>query len=288
MASPTPKMNRVDFDYAPMELPNVLSAHMKRDPKLSSSTGRVLASVILPLARARPNWTFAADTDATCTHFDVFCGSDYLGSIYSRGFYDDKTIGLTNHRLQKLKTRRGDTRTTLPKKAIKLVLETFALLSNEEYLVKQAPLLKENFSGLAYRKGREFAVVYDKLDDPVKTYLFTDWTATSVELIKHGADPAHLTGLDEKMSEYKGLGVGLSQLGSVVATRGANYFLSNRATLTAGTNLTYTEHTSDSLPPHIREGVGLLKLNPDNTYVDNAGYRASYRLFFITRTPDQA
>jgi len=289
-------MNELEYDYIPLNLPNVL-AEVNKDREEPEGgavyfINEYMAPLILELAKKQPHWQFIS-TDYTIaanarrfTRFTVYhnrkslgsLGMDYRGNI-------GNVFSIKNTRISK-DMLRSQARTTKDLgKAIKIVLKNFRLDTSVEALDTTLEYVREQLTNQYHRANKQFDELYRMMFWKMQPKVMANWQETYRSLaLKSGVDSNTIESLEEALHRKKQTSE-VRQCeavngGAVVLIRGNEYLVSDGLQSTSRMQL----HTTDTLPAGLKRAVGLLKLAPENKIISGVGVKMRENVFYVIAT----
>lgn len=253
-----------------------------------------MVTLIEALSRKRPTWQFVTHQYGVNTNlgyrvekFAIMDQGEVLGTVdYAWHGRNGDCYEIDNPRMRKKRQRGANTRTNNLAKAVKLILDNFYGLTLPERMIaaqnKTSQVISGTWSSATYDARNSF----DWLREDVLDYLkanwesFSAWPLSKPNLDKRRADlPAQL----ERAKDTKGVNDAYSNgAGTMVVVRGTNYHTQRK---TGDEVITFT---AEMVPPHIRMGIGMLKLIDVNGYIPGIGTRTEDNTYYVMdNTGDQ-
>jgi len=207
--------------------------------------------------------------------FKVLNGTEYLGVVLC---YDGK-IEIRNHRIDKVRTRKGGMLTKDPDKAFKLVCKYFSTKTNKELCASVLLDTGVWIKGEQYNSSTNFRMQLTNLAYAARDYIMQDLEPYRAAAKAGGYD---MTKCSQVESLYARSSVSTvmqamfeKNLGLVIRRGGDGYLLSNPN----GTEVTSAHDTQLSGP--VREALGKLKLLDNQTMLEGVGARIDTDTFFV-------
>lgn len=289
-------MNELEYDYIPLDLPNVL-AKVRKD-RIEPEEGSVffinefIAPLILELAKKQPHWQLISDDYTSAgrgkrfTRFVVYHNRVSLGRLdtdYRGG--TGNVFSIKNTRISKGMTRSGAKTTKDLAKAIKIVIKNFRSDTTAEALEATLEYVKEHLSRQHSQAQSTFDQYYGRVLWKLQPEIMSNWQETYRDLaIRNGADNSTVESIEEAFDKNKlSLEVRRCEAvndGAVVLIRGDEYIVSDGLQSTNRMQL----HSTDTLPTGLKRAVGLLKLAPENEIISGVGVKVRENVFYVTAT----
>ncbi len=245
-----------------------------------------LYEVIAPLLHTKPTWKFEAYDGQTTynnslyvlTRFKVKEDGETLGDISVSYFGRHYKIIVTNERIDAKRERGRGYKTEDASKALLAVRKHFYRLAHSERISKayeaaqQALYHESNSRGYDTRRAQAdlFAHASDFVANNMGAYL-AQYPAVAQYFDKFNATQEYEKVVDNVKGEFDN-GTAL-----LVVLDSGQYHVS----IGIGTDRQSKVYTNDTLPQHMREKVGLLKLVQDGQTVSNAGFRLDANVFVV-------
>lgn len=286
------KYKLVTLDY-----PNILAEWELRygeDPTISIEPK--LKELVVALALKYPNWQLVANRfwrnfDNTGTEqaraFTIYEGSEALGEIKTdygnRG--DERVFVIGNERIANARERGHAVKTKDLAKAMKIVAKMFFTKNLSEHIAEADNDVRNLVNRVSSDRYRIFQRQFEHLVEHLKEYSVQHFDVLRDIAIRAGANASYFDNYIESFNEA----VATEEIekcyaknkGWVVLIRGNDY-----AVMSSNTRDQVTMYTTDTLPPHIKRGVGMLKLLDDNTFISGIGVRKSESTFFVMDKPN--
>jgi hypothetical protein len=272
-------------DVAILGMPNIL-VRIEIDTVLPDANFGATAEMtpyLLALATKKPNWRFVGVQGWHIPHdevgktyeaykFNVWEGKSKLGKIYTdRGRARKTTYYAENNRITQKRDRGSAMFTTKLDKAIKNVCKEFYPATTTEIMASARSKSQGVMQDIVGDKMRAFDNRVTRILRGLESYLLDNWETMSVIAAKNC--PKEVSELPLALEEkYIAVGVKAafdSSGGTLVALHGSEYVTAH------GT------YTTDTLPVHIKQGVGMLKLVDAGQCVRDVGFRVDADTFFV-------
>lgn len=291
-------MNELEYDYIPLDLPNVL-AKVRKD-RLEPEEGSVffinesIAPLILELAKKQPHWQLISDDYTSAgrgkrfTRFVVYHNRVSLGRLdteYRGG--TGNVFSIQNTRISKgLQRSSSRSRTTKDlAKAIKIVIKNFRSDTTAEALEATLEYTRIQLNRQHARTQSDFDDFYRRILWRLQPEIMSKWQETYRDLAaRNGADINTIESIEEAFNKNElSLEVRRCEAinsGAVVLIRGDEYIVSNGLQSTNYMQL----HSTDTLPTGLKRAVGLLKLAPENEIISGVGIKVRENTFYVIAT----
>jgi len=294
-------MEELEHNFITLTLPNI-QFKIKKDRVIRSTNPddvRIMPYIkpfVEKLAMKHPQWQFVNsprgwnlcnDRDQNLEfvgveEFDIYANKELLGSIGSdHGRNGARVFTMTNERIRKIRERGSATKTKDLDKAIKIFGKMFGAKSVneriEEVIAGAESITRLLFSDRSYT----FSKTYDKLGKHLQDHIMDNLQEfTNIALAKNFpqeiADSLPNMYAEFKTTEeiYKCLD---DKKGDVVLIHGNDYAVTNINEANRETKI----YSTDNLPPHIKRGVGMLKLVEKEHFISGIGTKISDTSFYI-------
>lgn len=291
-------MNELEYDYIPLDLPNVL-AKVRKD-RIEPEEGSVffinefIAPLILELAKKQPHWQLISDDYTSAgrgkrfTRFVVYHNRVSLGKLYTehRGGTGN-VFSIQNTRISKgLQRSSSRSRTTKDlAKAINIVIKNFRSDTTAEALEATLEYTRTQLNRQHAQTQSDFDDFYRRILWKLQPEIMSKWQETYRDLAaRNGADINTIESIEEAFNKNKlSLEVRRCEAingGAVVLIRGDEYIVSNGLQSTNYMQL----HSTDTLPIGLKRAVGLLKLAPENEIISGVGIKVRENTFYVIAT----
>ena len=238
---------------------------------------------LIALATKKPNWKFVGvqgwhrdtlegDRIYKAYKFNVWEGKSKLGKIYTdRGRTRKTTYYAENSRITRKRERGSAMFTTNIAKAVKNVCKEFYPDTNTERMDEAISKAQGMMQDIYGDKIRAFDNRVTRILRGLESYLLDNWETMSVIAAKE---------CPKEVSELP-----LAREEKFIAETIKDAFNNSRGTLVALHGSEYvTAHgtyTTDTLPVHIKQGVGMLKLVEAGQCVRDVGFKVDADTFFV-------
>ena len=272
-------------DVAILEMPNIL-VRIEIDTKLPDANfgaTEEMTPYLIALATKKPNWKFIGvqgwhrDTIEgsriyEAYKFNVWEGKSKLGKIYTdRGRARKTTYYAENNRIIQKRDRGRAMFTTKLDKAVKNVCKEFYPATTTEIMASAISKAQGVMQDIYGDKIRAFDNRVTRILRGLEPYLLDNWETMSVIAAKEC--PKEVSELPLAMEE-KYIAETIKDAfnnsrGTIVALHGSEYVTAH------GT------YTTDTLPVHIKQGVGMLKLVEAGQCIRDVGVKVDADTFFV-------
>ena len=272
-------------DVAILEMPNIL-VRIEIDTKLPDANfgaTEEMTPYLIALATKKPNWKFIGvqgwhrDTiEGTRIYeaykFNVWEGKLKLGKIYTdRGRARKTTYYAENNRIIQKRDRGSAMFTTNVSKAVKNVCKEFYPATTTEIMASARSKSQGVMQDIYGDKVRGVDNRMQRILKGLESYVIDNWETMSVIAAKNcPKDVSELPlALEEKYIAVDVKDAFDNSRGTLVSLHGSEYVTAH------GT------YTTDTLPVHIKQGVGMLKLVEAGQCIRDVGFRVDADTFFV-------
>ena len=272
-------------DVAILGMPNIV-VRIDTGTKLPDenfSATKEMIPYVLGLAVKKPNWRFVGvsgwhrDTAEgsmlyEAYKFNVWEGKAKLGKIYTdRGRTKNTTYYAENSRITMKRERGNAMFTTKLDTAVKNVCKEFYPVTTNERMNAAISESEGMMRDISNNKVVGFNNIVRRVLMSLETYVLDNWETMSVIAAKHC--PKEVSELplarEEKYIAETIKTAFDSRMGTLVTIHGDVYATAQ------GT------YTTDTLPVHIKQGVGMLKLVEEGQCVRDVGFKVAVDTFFV-------
>lgn len=276
-------------DYQTLEFPNVVYASDKGAEVISTITHPFMFPLVEKIAKARPNWKLvgigrqygAGSGPRLATRFAITEGGEVLGQITKDYYNNGDVYGVINDRISAKRERSETLRTKDVKKAFKAITQNFSGKTMTELFVATEKAVGSATHVATSNARFPFLRVVNQLETSMKQFALDNWdmyreNAVDTVVEEQAADAYHeLSAAMETTMEIAEQHA--AKRGYTVMLRGSEYVISKAGAMQI--------LTSDALTPHLKQGIGILKLVENGQYVDGIGVRANENSFFVLEEP---
>ena len=273
-------------DVAILEMPNIVVVRIEIDtmlPDANFSATEEMTPYLIALATKKPNWKFVGVQGwhrntlegggiYEAYKFNVWEGKSKLGKIYTdRGRTKKTTYYAENSRITQKRDRGSAMFTTNISKAVKNVCKEFYPVTTNERMSAAISKAQGVMQDIYGDKIRAFDNRVTRILRGLESYVLDNWETMSVIAAKE---------CPKQVSELP-----LAREEKFIAETINDAFVNSRGTLVALHGSEYvTAHgtyTTDTLPVHIKQGVGMLKLVEAGQCVRDVGVKVDADTFFV-------
>jgi hypothetical protein len=272
-------------DVAILEMPNIV-VRIEIDTKLPDANFGAtedMTPYLIALATKKPNWRFIGvqgwhrDTIEgnriyEAYKFNVWEGKSKLGKIYTdRGRARKTTYYAENNRITQKRDRGSAMFTTSITKAVKNVCKEFYPATTTEIMASARSKSQGVMQDIYGDKVRGVDNRMQRILKGLESYVIDNWETMSVIAAKKcPKDVSELPlALEEKYIAVDVKAAFDSSGGTLVSLNGSEYITAH------GT------YTTDTLPVHIKQGVGMLKLIEAGQCIRDVGFKVDADTFFV-------
>lgn len=250
-----------------------------------------VAVLIDALRHKRPTWQFVHEitwmnSALRPSVFTVYEKGQPLGKIGAEAWGNtEKTpyrYTFNNARLEAKRTRGYETRTTDLRKAVREITGSFFPKTTSEIVEEARKEAYPVLNNAVNKKMSAFEYPFNALIQNMRDELVAHWDTVLAAMAptKHILEQA--SAIPELYAEYKQASALKDTAGDnakheLIVASGDIYIHANKAD-DVGAWLTYTD---DTLPAHIRRGLGVLKLTDRGTVIGGVGIRAAEHVYII-------
>jgi hypothetical protein len=284
-------IDTLKYDYIELTLPNIVGRWDKNRERCEIRVGRMVKPFVEALAIKYPQWQFVSasfwyrDAYAEAPSFHVNDGREELGTIgadYGRN--REEVFVIRNERIADTRTR-GDTIETKDlNKAVKIVGKMFRAKTINERLAEANNDADNIIEHVFYDRRSNFQHTYDQVTAHLLPYIMANYETLTPIVIAGGASAETVGRLVSAHDEFKITEeiykCQRSQDGAVVLIHGNDYaVLGKDDTGEHKTRIFSTE----TLPPHIKRSVGMLKLVEPKYFLKRVGLKIHDQAFFVVK-----
>jgi hypothetical protein len=272
-------------DVAILEMPNIV-VRIEIDtmlPDANIGATEAMTPYLIALATKKPNWRFVGVQGWHIPHdevgktyeaykFNVWEGKSKLGKIYTdRGRTKKTTYYAENNRITQKRDRGSAMFTTNVAKAVKNVCKEFYPATTTEIMASARSKSQGVMQDIYGDKVRGVDNRMQRILKGLESYVIDNWETMSVIAAKKcPKDVSELPlALEEKYIAVDVKAAFDSSGGTLVSLNGSEYITAH------GT------YTTDTLPVHIKQGVGMLKLIEAGQCIRDVGFKVDADTFFV-------
>ena len=272
-------------DVAILEMPNIVVRIEIGTtlPDANIGATEAMTPYLIALATKKPNWKFVGVSGYHLPHdeggktyeaykFNVWEGKSKLGKIYTdKGGTKKTTYYAENSRITQKRDRGRAMFTTNISKAVKNVCKEFYPVTTNERMSAAISTAQGVMRDIYSDKIRAFDNRVTRILRGLESYVLDNWETMSVIAAKEC--PKEVSELplarEEKFIAETIKDAFNNSGGTLVALHGSEYVTAH------GT------YTTDTLPVHIKQGVGMLKLVEAGQCVRDVGVKVDADTFFV-------
>lgn len=288
-------MDHTKYDYTPLAIPNIFITSKKGEPHKEVKVQENLLLLTEKLAVKYPQWSFVATnywpaSAATPSYqargINVYEGQEKLGDICVDKFNPSGTFTylINNWRIQEAAARGGPTKTKSVNTAIKIVGKMFKAKTLSERMCNAVGIASTLLYHVHQSRGTAFRDAYNHVVHYLAPYIMENYSSIMDIAVKAGANKDTSTQLETYYAERKITEDMFlrwkNKSGTVVLLKGIEYALLSRDTKDKYEHI--QTFSSETLPLHIKQAVGMLKLLETQQFLKGVGVRVANDVFFIT------
>lgn len=273
------------YTEVPLGIPNVFGKKKFADNDKVVMIDKRITAFVTALATKRPDWKLVGyspfrNNDKLEFHkFKVMSNREVVGEISTEWRGGEWSYTCTNERIRNSRKRGSVIRSKDVKKAVKVATTFFREKSVEELMSDARVSAATLLGAKASSDYAMYDACYTRVSRALGDYIMDNFSTLKQFAINGGAtleDTDNLLPLFEQVSittemeRWESTGKG-----SIVLIRGNEYIIQESATKV--TNM----FTADTLPSHIKRGLGMLKLVDDRKLISRVGIRLGANTFFI-------
>ena len=276
-------INELEYNYTPIGMPNVLVQERKDEPQRATELHPSMAPLIIRLAKARPKWKIVAIRRAMRSNvpwlahtFDVYEGGEQLGRIEIAYKDGGDVFGFDCPRLSATRQRGYITMTGNVDKAFKTIIKNFGGKTATELLNEGEKAAHSAVHVAAGQKRNQFQFTANSINKQILQYVRANYDAFSEFAKANGAGLSALEQFPDHYQEYLDTHEIMENYedGYVVLLRGSEYIVKDKH---GAVNI----WSSDTLPPHLKRCVGMLKLADVGQHIPGMGVRGSETALYV-------
>jgi hypothetical protein len=288
-------MEEMNFEFVTLNLPNIQSK-FRKDKKRPESVHiePTLQPFVLELAAKHPqlrfvcqrHWTMAdpqtKEEYSQAGDFKIYSSKELLGEISTdSGRNGVKVFTLGNERIAQSRTRGSLAKTKDLNKALKIFDKMFKTKTLHERLNEVLANVSQTVATVHTDRHYEFSESYKEIAKSLQDHVVENLDTLTAIALAAGAPKEAIEKLPSLHAECK-ITKEISsclqkKLGDVVLIHGSDYAVTNIDETNRETKL----YSTDTLPLHIKQGVGMLKLVEDKHFISGVGVKLNSVSFFI-------
>lgn len=286
-------MEDLKYDFIELTLPNIVGRWEKEKQRQEIKVERCVKPFVEALAKKYPQWRFVAtsfwhqrpdnaEAYAEAYRFKVLDGREELGEISTDyGRNHEKVYTIRNERISDSR-QRGDTQKTKDlNKAVKTVGKMFGAKTVGERFNEAFDRAQDVVRSVASDRETKFNRGYSYVSSALTNHILEHWEEFA-PLVLNKVPQDIAEGMLQRYEEFqitrRIYECFTKQSGAVVLIHGSDYAVRE---LDPNGQKPIGIFATDSLPPYIKRGVGMLKLVETNHFIKDVGVRISDSAFFI-------
>lgn len=291
--------DELKYDYIELTLPNIVGRWEKSKERQAIRVEKQIKPFVEALAMKYPQWRFMAtsfwyqrppvladaDPYAEAHRFHVYDGREALGEIstdYGRGH--EKVYAIRNERISEARQRGDTTKTKDLGKAVKTVGKMFGAKTITERLLEARGEATSDISRVFSDRSSTLKRTYDHIATHLMSYIMANYESLAPIAIQGGASAETvgrlMTAYDEHQITKEIYECQQNNSGAVVLIHGSDYAVMGKDDKGEYTTRMFS---TDTLPPHIKRSVGMLKLVEPKHFVKGAGLKIHDQAFFVVK-----
>jgi hypothetical protein len=291
-----PIMEDLKYDYIELTLPNIVGRWEKDKERREIRVEKDIKPFVEALAKKYPQWRFVstqfwhqrpdnAEPYAEAYRFYVYDGREALGQISTDyGRSREKVYAINNERISTSRQRGDTTKTKDLNKAVKIVGKMFGAKTINERLAEANNDAANEIYRVFQDRANTFQRTYDHIAKHLMPYIMANYESLAPIAVQDGANADTVGKLVNAHEEFK-ITREIHQCqqnntGAVVLIHGSDYaVMGNDDTGEHNIRIFSTE----TLPPHIKRSVGMLKLVEPKYFIKSAGLKIHDQAFFVVK-----
>lgn len=289
-------MEDLKYDYIELTLPNIVGRWEKNKERFEIRVEKAIKPFVEALAKKYPQWRFVStsfwhqrpdngDAYAEAHRFYVYDGREALGQISTDyGRNHEKVFAIHNERIAGARERGDTTKTKDLNKAVKIVGKMFGAKTINERLAEAQSDATNEIYRVYQDRVSTFQRTYDHIAKHLMPYIMANYESLAPIAVQGGANADAVGKLVNAHEEFKITKeiheCEQNNTGAVVLIHGSDYAVMGKDD--TGEHKTRIFST-DTLPPHIKRSVGMLKLVEPKYFIKGAGMKIHDSAFFIVK-----
>lgn len=289
-------IDELKYDYIELTLPNIVGRWDKDKERLGIRVERNIKPFVEALALKYPQWRFVAtqfwhqkpnegEPYAEAYRFYVYDGREALGEINTDyGRMHERVYAIRNERISTSRQRGDTTKTKDLNKAVKTVGKMFGAKTINERLAEASNDAATEITRVCADRSSTFKRTYDHVAKHLMPYIMANYETLAPIAIAAGASADIVGRLVSAHDEFKITKeiyeCQQNNTGAVVLIHGSDYAVMGKDD--TGEHKTRIFST-ETLPPHIKRSVGMLKLVEPKYFVKGAGLKIHDTAFFVVK-----
>lgn len=291
------QMDHTKYDYAEVMMPNIFIAYMKGEPRTEVKIEGNLLLLTEKLAVKYPQWGFVATNywpasasfqppSYQARGVNVYEGQEHLGDIHVDKYNPSGrlTYLINNWRIQEAAARGGPIKTKSMDTAVKTVAKMFKAKTLSERMSTAVDIASTMLYHVHQSRSTLFRDSYNHVVHYLAPYIMENYSSIMDTAVKAGANKDTSERLETYYAEHKITEDMFlrwkNKSGTVVLLKGIKYALLSRDA--KGKYDHIQTFSTETLPTHIKQAVGMLKLLDTQQFLKGVGVRVANDVFFIT------
>ena len=315
-------MDQIKFHYEKTAIPNVLIQYNKERAKYvydreiahdpSANVSLYPKAVIKDkayefvseLAKDNPQWTFLgipnhhqygakADVEIPIVSFRVEQNGEQLGAIRVDDMYrnGERTLmyQIENDRINAKRVRGSAVVTKHMKRAIRVIKKEFGTKTVDEHISQSVSNIKESIARQLRGHDRVFANTFSKYMGALQTHVILNLDKFNPIVIANGSvDPSVVAELPLNYERFE-----IAENIQIKQNRGDGAYVTileseNKYLIAKASDNSISTFTTDTVPPTIKQAIGMLKLIEDGEFLRDVGYRQDRKTFYVAESDGSA
>ncbi len=288
--------DELKYDYIELTLPNIVGRWEKAKEHQPIRVEKDIKPFVEALAKKYPQWRFMAtqfwyqrpndaEPYAEAYRFYVYDGRESLGQISTDyGRNHEKVFTINNERIADARERGDTTKTKDLKKAVKIVGKMFGAKTIHERLDEAHGDAATDIARVHSDRAGTFNRTYEHIAKHLMPYIMANYESLAPIAVQAGANAETVERLLSAHDEFKITKeiyeCQQNNTGAVVLIHGSDYAVMGKDD--TGEHKTRIFST-ETLPPHIKRSVGMLKLVEPKYFVKGAGLKIHDTAFFVVK-----
>lgn len=289
-------IDEMKYDYHEITLPNIVGRWDKDKQRVTIKLEQRVKPFVEALAMKYPQWRFVAtsywhqrpddsEAYAEAHRFYVYDGRDPLGEISTdTGRNREKVYSIRNERISNSRQRGDTTKTKDLGKAVKTVGKMFGAKTINERLAEAASDASTDIHRVFQDRASTFTRTYEHVAKHLMSYVMANYESLAPIAVQGGASADTVGRLMSAHDEYEITkeisACHQNNSGVVVLIHGSDYAVMGKDDKGEhGTRI----YSTETLPPHIKRSVGMLKLVEPKHFVKGAGLKIHDSAFFVAK-----
>lgn len=285
--------NEIEYDLVELGLPNIVYAHRKMQ-QTPMVVHPFLWPLLTKLAKARPKWRLIGERYAMrdegphwAHSFRVFEGNEELGIVRKEYNYSTNAdcFSIDNPRMAAARQRGSSTMTKDAAKAFKTIISKFHGKTPEERIRAARERAYGHISANVRNGQNRYSGVVGNLRKGMQAFVEANWDMFREFAAQNGTigmanlDQYHEAKESDAVANTLQTAWG-SDKGDIVILRGSDYIIKNKDG--------FKVVSGDELTPHLKRGIGILKLAEVGTYAPTFGVKTADDEMYVLPEPEEA